>query len=202
MIDPRTPVLVGVAQYVDRDLAPDTALSPLDMLARTGVAALADSGGSGIVVDTLAVVRLFADSSPAFRAPFGAYTNLPKSLANRLGQSPARQNYGPVGGNTPQMFVNMFAEAIRTGAADVALVAGCEALRTQAKGAEGRGWRSIGRMTPAAYRRRSARRRGSSRATRSPTASPCRSTSTRCSRTPWPRTTATSPSRTAGASAR
>ena len=133
MIDPRTPVLVGVAQYVDRDSAPDVALSPLDMLARVGAAALADSGGTGVVIDTLAVVRLFADSSPAFRAPFGAYTNLPKSLANRLGQSPATQIYGPVGGNTPQMLVNMFAERIRTGEAEVALIAGCEALRTQAK---------------------------------------------------------------------
>lgn len=133
MTDPRTPVLVGVAQYVDRDSAPEAALSPLDMLAKVGAAALADSGGSGITIDTLAVIRLFADSSPAFRAPFGTYTNLPKSLANRLGQAPATQIYGPVGGNTPQMFVNMFAEAIRTGEADVALIAGCEALRSQAK---------------------------------------------------------------------
>ena len=132
-MDPRTPVLVGVAQYVDRDRPPEAALSPLDLLARVGVAALADSGGIGIAVDTLAVVRLFADSSPAFRAPFGSYTNLPKSLANRLGQSPRTQIYGPVGGNTPQMFVSLFAEAIRSGDADVALIAGCEALRTQAR---------------------------------------------------------------------
>ena len=130
---PATPVLVGVAQFTDRDSSPEAALSPLDLLARVGAAALADSGGTGIAVDTLAVVRLFADSSPAFRAPFGAYTNLPKSLANRLGQSPHTQIYGPVGGNTPQMFVNLFAERIRTGECHVALIAGCEALRTQAK---------------------------------------------------------------------
>jgi len=133
MTDPRTPVLVGVAQYVDRDSGPAAALSPLDMLARVGAAALADSGGTGIAIDTLAVIRLFADSSPAFRSPFGRYTNLPKSLAIRLGQSPATLIYGPVGGNTPQLFVNLFAERIRTGEADVALIAGCEALRTQAK---------------------------------------------------------------------
>ena len=131
--DPRTPVLVGVAQYTDRDSAPDAALSPLDMLAKVGAGALADSGGRDIAIDTLAVVRLFADSSPAFRAPFGAYTNLPKSLANRLAQTPRVQIYGPVGGNTPQMFVNLFAEAIRRGEAEVALIAGCEALRTQAR---------------------------------------------------------------------
>lgn len=131
--DVRTPVLVGVAQFTGRANDPRDALSPLDLLARVGADALADSGGTGIAVDTLAVVRLFADSSPAFRAPFGSYTNLPKSLANRLGQDPATQIYGPVGGNTPQLFVNMFAEAIRNGEADVALIAGCEALRSQAR---------------------------------------------------------------------
>lgn len=133
MTGPRTPVLVGVAQYTGREDDPRAALSPLDQLARVGAAALADSGGTGIAVDTLAVIRLFADSSPAFRAPFGSYTNLPRSVANRLGQTPATQIYGPVGGNTPQMFVNLFAEAIRTGEAEVALIAGCEALRSQAR---------------------------------------------------------------------
>ncbi len=130
---PNTPVMCGVAQFTGREADPRKALSPLDLLARVGAAALADSGGTGIAVDTLAVIRLFADSSPAFRAPFGQYTNLPKSLASRLGQSPSKQIYGPVGGNTPQMFVNMFAERIRAGEAHVALIAGCEALGTQAR---------------------------------------------------------------------
>ena len=130
---PNTPVLVGVAQFTGREGDPRAALSPLDLLARVGAGALADCGGREIVVDTLAVVRLFADSSPAFRAPFGSYTNLPKSLSNRLAQTPRVQIYGPVGGNTPQMFVNLFAERIRTGEAEVALIAGCEALATQAR---------------------------------------------------------------------
>lgn len=131
--DARTPVLVGVAQFTGHEHDPAKAPSPLDMLSQVGAAALADSGGNGIAMDTLAVIRLFADSSPAFRCPFGSYTNLPRSLANRLGQAPRTQIYGPVGGNTPQLFVNMFAERIRTGEADVALIAGCEALRTQAR---------------------------------------------------------------------
>lgn len=133
MPSPRTPVLVGVAQYVDRDSKPGEGLAPPDMLARVGAAALADSGGKGIAVDTVAVVRLFADSSPAFRAPFGHYTNLPRSMAKRMGQAPRRLIYSPVGGNTPQMLVNMFAEAIRNGEHDVVLLAGCEPLRSQAR---------------------------------------------------------------------
>ena len=134
-IDPRTPVLVGVAQYVDRDSEPQAALSPVDMLVEVALGAVADSGGAGIAaaIDTVAVIRLFADSSPAFSSPFGHYTNLPRSLANRIGASPRELIYPPVGGNTPQMMVNLLAERIANGEADVALIAGCEPLRTQAK---------------------------------------------------------------------
>ena len=131
MTHPRTPVLVGVAQASDRTSLPATAGSPLDLMARAAAAALADAG-AGIVLDTVAVVRLFADSSPAFASPFGAYTNLPRSLAVRLGQSPRTELYAPVGGNTPQMLVNLMAERIANGEADAVLIAGVEALRTQA----------------------------------------------------------------------
>jgi len=135
MVHPRTPVLVGVAQYVDRDSEPLAALSPVDMLAEVARGALADSGGTGIAaaLDTVAVIRLFADSSPAFSSPFSTYTNLPRSLANRIGADPRALIYPPVGGNTPQMMVNLLAERIAAGDADVALIAGCEPLRTQAK---------------------------------------------------------------------
>ncbi|MFC3711660.1 acetyl-CoA acetyltransferase [Sphingoaurantiacus capsulatus] len=135
MVDPRTPVLVGVAQYVDRDSEPVSALSPADMLARVAEGAIADSGGAGIAaaLDMVAVIRLFADSGPAFASPFGHYTNLPRSLANRIGASPRELIYPPVGGNTPQMMVNLLAERIANGEAEVALIAGCEPLRTQAK---------------------------------------------------------------------
>ncbi len=132
MPHPRTPVLVGIAQVTARDSAPADAGSPLDLLARVGAAARTDCGGTGIALDTIAVVRLFADSSPAFASPFGRYTNLPKSLANRLGATPRTCFYGPVGGNTPQLLVNLLAERIARGEADAVLLAGVEALRTQA----------------------------------------------------------------------
>ncbi len=135
MVDPRTPVLVGVSQYVDRDSEPLAALSPADMLAEVARGAVADSGGADVAtaIDTIAVIRLFADSGPAFASPFGSYSNLPRSLANRIGASPRELIYPPVGGNTPQMIVNRLAERIANGEADIALIAGCEALRTQAK---------------------------------------------------------------------
>ena len=135
MIDPRTPVLVGVAQYTGREDNPLAALAPPDMLAQVAKDALADSGGHDIAaaIDTIAVIRMFADSAGAFRSPFGHYTNLPRSLANRIGAAPRSLIYPPVGGNTPQMVVNVLAERIANGEADVALIAGCEPLRTQAR---------------------------------------------------------------------
>ena len=42
--DPRTPVLVGVAQYVGREDDPAKGLSPADMLAEAARGAIADSG--------------------------------------------------------------------------------------------------------------------------------------------------------------
>lgn len=135
MVDPRTPVLVGVAQYVDRDSEPLAALSPADMLAEVARGALADSGGTDVAaaLDAVAVIRLFADSGPAFASPFGSYSNLPRSLANRIGATPRELIYPAVGGNTPQMMVNQLAERIANGEVEVALIAGCEALRTQAR---------------------------------------------------------------------
>lgn len=131
MIDPRTPVVVGVGQASDRASPPGRGASPLDLMAQAARAALADSGGRGIALDTVAVVRLFADSGAAFASPFGASANLPRSLARRLGATPRAEVYGPVGGNTPQLLVNVMAERIANGAADAVLIAGGEALRTQ-----------------------------------------------------------------------
>lgn len=132
-IDPRTPVLVGLAQWVDRTSAPGQGKSPQDMLADVARAAIADAGGSGLTdaVDCITVVRLFQDSG--FGAPFGQQNNLPWSVATRIGANPKRHLYGPVGGNSPQMLVNVFAEAIANGDHAVVLLAGCEPIRTQSR---------------------------------------------------------------------
>ncbi|WP_448580092.1 acetyl-CoA acetyltransferase [Thermaurantiacus sp.] len=132
-LDPRTPVLVGVAQWVDRTSEPGQGLSPQDMMATVARAAIRDPGGTGVeaAIDAVAVVRLFQDSG--FGAPFGKQNNLPHAVARRIGATPRRMLYGPVGGNSPQMLVNMFMEAIAAGAHDVVLLAGCEPIRTQSR---------------------------------------------------------------------
>lgn len=134
-LDPRTPVLVGVAQFVDRDSAPGEGLSPQDMMARVARAAIADAGGDPAAItsaiDAIVVVRLFQDSG--FGAPFGRQNNLPHGIARRIGASPRRMVYGPVGGNTPQMLATRFMREIADGAHEVVLLAGCEPIRTQSR---------------------------------------------------------------------
>lgn len=132
MMSPRTPVLVGVGQYVDRTGDPATGLGPSDMLAEAARRAIADSGAVDPAIDSIAVVRLFADSAPMYRPPFGGSSNYARSLANRLGSNPRETLYGPVGGNTPQMMVNSFARRIAAGEIEVALIAGCEPQKLQA----------------------------------------------------------------------
>jgi acetyl-CoA C-acetyltransferase len=132
-LDPRTPVLVGVAQSVDRTSAPGEGLSPQEMMAAVSRAAIADCGGRDVAaaIDAVAVVRLFQDSG--FGAPFGQQNNLPFAVARRIGAAPARCLYGPVGGNTPQLLANRLMQEISQGRHAVVLLTGCEPIRTQTR---------------------------------------------------------------------
>jgi acetyl-CoA C-acetyltransferase len=132
-IDPRTPVLVGLAQSVDRASEAGEGLSPQEMMAAVSRAAIADTGGTDVAAatDCVTVVRLFQDSG--FGAPFGQQNNLPFAVAQRIGATPKRTLYGPVGGNSPQMLVNHFFEVIARGEHEVVLLTGCEPLRSQAR---------------------------------------------------------------------
>lgn len=132
-IDPNRPVIIGVAEYVDRESAPADALSPTDMLETVARGAIADAGANASFIDAItdiSVVRTFFDSTPAYQAPGVSYSNLPRSLASRLGAKPSGLTYPHVGGNTPQYQVNTYAERLAAGEGDVVLLAGAEAMRT------------------------------------------------------------------------
>jgi acetyl-CoA C-acetyltransferase len=138
-LDPRTPVVVGVGQSSERldepgyrrrspvDLAADAARDALtDALAGTGT----DTGKVAAAIDTVAGVRQFENSTPAARAPLGRSDNYPRSVAGRIGASPARAVLEVSGGQAPQHLVNEFAAAIAAGRAEVVLVVGSEAIST------------------------------------------------------------------------
>ena len=133
MPEDSTPILVGCGEVTDVTTPVERGRSPFDLTAQAGRLALADAGGSGIAqaIDTMAMLRLFADTSHRFATKLGSSTNPPRSVADRLGLRPARNIYTWNGGNMPQYLVNLFAEAIARGEIRAVLIAGGEALRTQ-----------------------------------------------------------------------
>ncbi|HJQ59923.1 MAG TPA: acetyl-CoA acetyltransferase [Vineibacter sp.] len=132
-IDERTPVLVGCGDVTDAATAAEVGRSPFDLISQAARLALDDAGAPKLAaaIDTLAMLRLFSDSSPRFRTKLGASTNPPRSISRRLGIDPGRHIYTSAGGNMPQYLVNLFSEQIARGEMRGALIVGGEALRTQ-----------------------------------------------------------------------
>src|SRR6478672_6967327 len=111
-IDPRTPVIVGVGQSSQRLPEPDAGLEPVDLLASATEAALADTGGRALTVDTIAIAEILS----------WRYPDPGRFLARRLGIDPRSTVLTTTGGNSPQMLVNRLASEIQEGARDVVII--------------------------------------------------------------------------------
>jgi acetyl-CoA C-acetyltransferase len=135
MFDKRLmPVIVGVSQLADTTTLAARARSPLQLMVEAARLAGADSGTASKLletVDSLAVVRLFSDTVPAFKSPFGRMENAAWSVAQRIGAKPQELIYAPQGGDTPQTLLTRACERIANGKSQVAMIVGAEALRTQ-----------------------------------------------------------------------
>jgi len=134
-LDPRTPVLVGGGQAIDRLGAADYAqLSAVGLAAEAARAALADCWGDlpavTAAVDTIAGVRQFETTTPFARAPLGRADNYPRAVAARIGADPGRAILEVSGGQAPQHLVTELAGSIAAGATEVALIVGSEAIST------------------------------------------------------------------------
>ena len=130
MVDPRTPVLVGVGQFTERiDDADYRGMSAVELATEAARAALADTGvGQSKVaaaIDTVYALRQFEISGP-MPAAFGKSNNYPRSVMNRLGGNPARVVLEPVGGQSPQKLVTEAGNTIVAGDADVVMIMGSE----------------------------------------------------------------------------
>ena len=132
-IDGRMPVLVGCGDVTDLQTPAEAGRSPYELIAQAARTALQDTGAPGIdaAIDTVAMIRSFADTSPRFATKLGTSTNPPRSVARRLGLNAGRYVYSYSGGNMPQYLLNLFAEEIGGGRLRAALLCGGEALRTQ-----------------------------------------------------------------------
>ena len=130
-----TPILIGIGQAVEA--VPDdltTAASHAEMAGRAARAALADAGVDGELVDWLACVRIFSDSSPAYACPFGGPDKFPRAVAARIGAAPDHAIYDVIGGQSPQTLVAEAAQALGSGDIKFAVIAGGEALANMRAG--------------------------------------------------------------------
>ena len=133
MIENSTPILVGCGDVTDLTTPIEQGRSPFDLIAQAARLALEDAGAPRLAqaIDTVAMLRLFADTSHRFATKLGSSSNPQMSVARRLGLAPARCIYTWNGGNMPQYLANLFAESIARGEMRAALICGGEALRTQ-----------------------------------------------------------------------
>ncbi len=135
MDEQRIPILVGAGQVTQREPDPARARAALDLTAEAARKAASDAGGGSALLealDTIVVIRAFADTSWRFRSPFGSPKNPPRSIANRIGNSAAKRLvYTHPGGNMPQWCINRLFEMVTRGEVEAALVCGGEALGTQ-----------------------------------------------------------------------
>ena len=131
----RTPVLIGAGQFTYRgDSA--TSPSPTALLKIAAERAAADAGLGAralAAIDTLAVAGYTIDSPGSKRGMIPHSTNPPASLSKVLGARPRWSAYSEMGGNTPQYLINVLAERIARGEADLALTVGCEFLGSAMK---------------------------------------------------------------------
>lgn len=123
-IDPRTPVLVGAGQFVQRAEGIDDALDPVAMMVEAVRRAAADAGLSAVPQpDAVRVVSLLS----------WRYGNPAKFVAEDLGLSPRQLGLSAMGGNTPQTLVNSASREILAGQADIIILTGGETTRTRAR---------------------------------------------------------------------
>ncbi|BBZ71721.1 acetyl-CoA acetyltransferase [Mycobacterium paraseoulense] len=131
-LDPNTPVVVGVGQAAERiDDAAYRGMSPVELAAAAARAAVDDCGAEDVAaaIDTVAGVRQF-EISGVINAPLGRSNNYPRSVANRIGASPARAILEIVGGQGPQHLISELAGEIAAGRSQVAMVFGSDATST------------------------------------------------------------------------
>lgn len=123
-LDPRTPVLIGTGQIVQRANGIDDAQDPVALMVQAIQSASDDAGLSAVPEpDALRVVSLLSwkYGDPAY------------FIAQDLGLNPRETALSSMGGNTPQTLVNTAARQISAGEIDLVILTGGETTRTRAR---------------------------------------------------------------------
>lgn len=123
-IDPRTPVLVGQGQIVNRAAALADAREPAHLIADAIRGAASDAGLNSLPdIDALNIVRMLS----------WKYANPGHTVAALLGINARAIGITPHGGNMPQLIVNKLAREIQNGELDIAIVAGGESSYSRSR---------------------------------------------------------------------
>ena len=118
-LDPRTPVVVGVAQIKQRPDDPAEALEASALMTQAVRDAADDAGAPGLLtgLDLIGVV------SGAWK-----YSDPGRLVADGVGATGAKTSLSAVGGQTPQAYVNHLATRIQTGELESAALVGAEII--------------------------------------------------------------------------
>ncbi len=117
MTNPNTPIIVGVAQVLNRVQTLEDAVEPLAMMLQAAELAEQDTGVGGLLaqVQSVRVIRGVWN-----------YANPAKHIAAKIG-APSAQSVGTLfGGNQNQVIVNRTALSILSGELDLVLITGAE----------------------------------------------------------------------------
>ncbi|MEO1061136.1 MAG: acetyl-CoA acetyltransferase [Actinomycetota bacterium] len=120
-IDPRTPVVVGVGQVVQR-CAPAEAVETVALMTQAVETAVADAGAPGLGA-TATAVRVV---NGAWR-----YPDPGRIVAERVGAPEATTGLSTDGGNTPQYLVNLSCLDLLAGRHETVVLVGCETIYTR-----------------------------------------------------------------------
>ena len=122
MLDPRTPVLVGQAQVLQREDDLTHAMGPIGLMSRAVREAFADAGVAAPAhVDALHVLRSLSTK----------VHNPAAAISRATGIASKVHGYTTHGGNLPQALVNLSALDIQAGRADCIVLTGGESSRTR-----------------------------------------------------------------------
>ena len=116
----RIPVIVGVADVIDRPAHLAQAREPAALMADALLAALQDAGAAQPLLAAMDSLDIVAEHSWPYAEPFDV-------LEARIGHMPHRCVYGCAGGESPVRFIHEAALRIVSGESTVAAIVGAEA---------------------------------------------------------------------------
>ena len=120
-----TPVIIGVADVVNRSTKVEDAREPLDLIVEAIQNSVKDSG---IFAHDAKKLQSSIDSIDVVASWTWPYSDLAESIANKLGIKPGHKNYTPHGGNQSGKIFDDAARRISQGKSKVAVCTGGEAL--------------------------------------------------------------------------